>query len=124
MDLDVFLDLPVYYNYPNYPLSKEKTKCQYFLVLNHAQDLLAYFCSVLVRMHLNYAIEHFSELISVVSLSDEKFIMKEICRWGRDLLFDFFDTNCTFFYEFLNVFDEVNLSDCYAASKNKPKFGP
>ena len=29
-----------------------------------------------------------------------------------------------FFYEFLNFFDEVNLSDCYAAAINKPKFGP
>ena len=124
MDLDVFLDRSVYFNYPNYPLSKEKAKCQYFLVLNHAQDLLAYFCSVLVRMFLNYAMEHFSELISVVSISDEKFIIEEIFRWVRDLLFDFFDRNYTFFYEFLNVFDEVNLSDCYAVSKNKPKFGP
>ena len=29
-----------------------------------------------------------------------------------------------FFYEFLNVFDEVNLSDCYGVAINKPKFGP
>ena len=29
-----------------------------------------------------------------------------------------------FFYEFLNFFDEVNLSDCYAVAINKPKFGP
>ena len=41
-----------------------------------------------------------------------------------DLLHKFFDTNYLFFYEFFNVFDEVNSSYCYLNSKNKPKFGP
>ena len=36
----------------------------------------------------------------------------------------FFGTNYLFFYEFLNVFHEVNLSDCYGVASNKPKFGP
>ena len=29
-----------------------------------------------------------------------------------------------FFYEFLNVFDKVNLSDCDAVASSKRKFGP
>ena len=36
----------------------------------------------------------------------------------------FFDTNYLFFYEFLNLFDEVNLRDCYAVAINMPKSGP
>ena len=96
IDLDVFLNRPAYLDYPNYPLG-DKAKCCYFLVLSHAQDLFAYFCSILVSMYLNYAMEHFSELILVVKLSDEKFIISEICNFAYDLLFDFFDTNYFFF---------------------------
>ena len=58
IDLDVFLNRPAYFDYPNYPLG-DKAKCCYFLVLSHAQDLFAYFCSILVSMYLNYAMEHF-----------------------------------------------------------------
>ena len=35
-----------------------------------------------------------------------------------------FLTEICFFYEFYNVLDEVNLSDCYIIASNKPKFGP
>ena len=63
-------------------------------------------------------------MISIVKLSDEKFIIQTIFNSARDLLYDFFDTNYLSFYEFLNVFDEVNLSDCYEVTLNKPKFGP
>ena len=122
MDLDIFLNRPAYFDYPSYPL--RNAKCSYLTVFSHAQDLFAYFCGVLVRMYLNYAMEHLSELISVVKLSDEKFIVQNIFNAACDLLHDFFDTNYLFFYEFLNVFDEVNLSDCYGVAINKPKFGP
>ena len=57
IDLDVFLNRPAYFDYPSYPLKHKN--CRYFTVLSHAQDLLAYFCSIFVRMHLNYAMEHF-----------------------------------------------------------------
>ena len=42
IDVDVFLNRPAYFDYPNYPLG-DKAKCCYFLVLSHAQDLLAYY---------------------------------------------------------------------------------
>ena len=29
-----------------------------------------------------------------------------------------------FFYEFFDLFAEVNASDCYVVYKNKPKYGP
>ena len=29
-----------------------------------------------------------------------------------------------FFYEFFDLFSEVNGSDCYAMFLNKPKYGP
>ena len=74
-------------------------------------------------MYLNYTIDYFSELISQVSLSDEKKIIQKIFWFALDLLHKFLDINY-FFYEFFNVFDEVNSSYCYLNSKNKPKFGP
>ena len=57
IDLDVFLNRSAYFDYPSYPLKHKN--CRHFTVLSHAQDLLAYFCSIFVRMHLNYAMEHF-----------------------------------------------------------------
>ena len=120
--LDNNLNWPVYFDYPSYPLKHKN--CRYFTVLSHAQDLFAYFCSIFVRMYLNHAMEHFSELILTLKLSDEKYVIEDILNSAHDLLYDFFDTNYLFFYEFLNVFDEVNSSDCYEVTSNKPKFGP
>ena len=68
--------------------------------------------------------EHFSELISTIKLVDEKFIIEQILNFASDLLYVFFDTNYLLFYDFFNLLDEVNLSDCYGVASNKPKFGP
>ena len=117
------MNRPAYFDYPSYPLKHKN--CRYFTVLSHAQDLFAYFCSIFVRMYLNYAMEHFLELILTLKLSDEKYVIKNILNSAHDLLYDFFDTNYLFFfYEFLNVFDKVNLSDCDAVASSKRKFGP
>lgn len=77
-----------------------------------------------MRMYLYYAMEHFSELILTLKLSDKKYVIENILNSAHDLLYDFFDINYLLFYESLNVFDEVNLSDCYGVASNKPKFGP
>ena len=50
-------------------LDKKSTN---FEVFNLARDLFAAFCSVLVRMYLNYTLQYFLEFISNISLSDEK----------------------------------------------------
>ena len=44
--------------------------------------------------------------------------------FALDLLHKFFDINYLFFYEFFDVFDKVNSSQCYVVCSNKPKFGP
>ena len=59
--LDVFLqdasDNLKYY-------TKDNGKGCYFQSFEFARDLLAAFCSVFVRMYLNYAIDYFSDLFS------------------------------------------------------------
>ena len=124
IDLDVYLNRLVYFDYPNHPLQYKP--CCYMEVLSHPQDLFAYFCSMFVRLYLNlnYAMEHFYKLISTIKLSDEKFVIEKMLTFAYELLHNFFDTNYLFFYEFYNVLDEVNLSDCYRGASNKPKFGP
>ena len=67
IDLDIYLNRPAYFDYPNHPL--KNNPCGYMEVLSHAQDLLAYFCSIIVSLYLNYAMEYFSELISTIELS-------------------------------------------------------
>ena len=75
------------------------------------------FSAVLVRMYLNYPIEYFLELISQVSLSNEGKIIRKIFWFPLDLLHKFFEINYLFYYEFFNVFDEVNSSKCYVNDK-------
>ena len=118
IDLDVYLNKPAYFDYPNQHY-KDKSCC-YMEVLSHAQDFFAYFCSIRMIMYLNYAIENFSELILTIKLTDEKFVVEQILKCTSDLLYDFFDTN----YLFFNILLAVNLSDCYVIVSNKPKFGP
>ena len=57
-------------------------------------------------------------------MSDEEKIIRKMFLFALNLLQKFFDTNYLFFYEFFNVFDEVNSIYCYLNSKNKSKFGP
>ena len=40
------------------------------------------------------------------------------------LYFRFFDLNYDFFYEFFDLFSEVNNSDCFVMFSNKLKYGP
>ena len=65
IDLDLYLNRPAYFDYPNHSF-KDKP-CRYMEALSHTQDLFAYFCSILIRMYLNYAMEHFSELILTIN---------------------------------------------------------
>ena len=44
--------------------------------------------------------------------------------FGAELMHGFFQTNYTFFYEFLNKYDEFNRSHCQRINKLKKKFGP
>ena len=99
LDLDVFLNRPAYFQYLDYELLNGK--CCHLEVFSYAQDLFAAFCAVLVGMYLNYTIEHFSDLISQVSLSDEGKIIRKIFWFALDLLHKFFDIDYMFFMTFL-----------------------
>ena len=103
-----------------HPDSSDK-KCANFEVFNFARDLFAAFCGVLVRMYLNYTLQYFSEFISNVSLSDEKKTINKIFKYAYNFLSKFFDVNHWFFYEFFDLFDKVNGSDCYVIYDNKTK---
>ena len=74
IDLDIFLNRPAYFDYPRYPLKHKN--CRYFTVLSYAQDLFAYLYIIFVRMYLNYAMEHFSELILTLSYLMKNMLLK------------------------------------------------
>ena len=95
--LDVFLSKPPYFPYC---FTESTGKCSDFEVFSFARDLFACFCSVRVRMYLSITTEYFSDLISLLSLSDEKKIVRKIFPFAHLLLHTFFDLNYLFFYEF------------------------
>ena len=82
------------------PYSKDQ-ECSEYQVFNYVHGLFAAFCSVLVRMHLNYAVEHFQNSLSQISLRDEGNIIKNIISYARDLLLKFLYVNFDFFMNFL-----------------------
>ena len=96
--LDVFLNKPAYFPYC---FTESAGICSDFEVFPFARDLFAAFCSVLVRMHLNITTEYFSDLMSQLSLSDERKIIKKIFTFAHLLLLKFFDVNYLFFMSFL-----------------------
>ena len=105
--------------------TKNNGKCCQFQIFEFARDLFAVFCSVFVRINLNYTIDYFSGLFSRIYLSDEKKIIEKIFRHASSLLNKFWDeSNYKFFYEFFDMFDKVNSSVCYENVTNKPEFGP
>ena len=122
VDLDVFLNRPVNFQYPDYELLNGK--CCHLEVLSYARDLFAAFCAVLVRMYLNYTIDHFSDLTSQVSFSEEGKIIRRIFWFALDLLHKFFDINYSLIYQFFDMFDEINSNQCFVDCANKQKLGP
>ena len=116
VDLDVFLNRPAYFPYC---FCESPRSCTDHQVISFAQDLFVAFCSVLVRMYLNITIDHFSEIMSDLSLADEKKVVKKIFSSASLLLYKFFGLNYLFFYEFFDLFSQVNNSDCFNICSNK-----
>ena len=75
IDLDVFLCKSQYFHCPDYKLLDGR--CSHLEVICFAQDLFAAFSSVVVSMYLNYTLQHFSDLLSQISLSDEEKIIRK-----------------------------------------------
>ena len=119
-DLDVFLSQPAYFPYAIY---ESLTTWYHPQVFDHTQDLIPAFCSILVRMYLNITLNYSSYFISQISLVHEKTIICKITWSPKLLLFRFFKWNPDFF-EFFDLFNEVNKSECYVMFKGKPKYGP
>ena len=74
LDLDVFL-LNAGDTLGGY--TKDNEKCCYFQNFKFARDLFAAFCSVLIRVYLNYTVNCFSDLLHQVSLSDEQKLIQK-----------------------------------------------
>ena len=112
-DFDVFLEKPIYMNYPNFPLNH--AKCNYYTELRHAQDSLVPFDNVLARLYINYVSEYFCQY--KFTLWDEKIVYDAIYFFGANLMNYFFETNYAFFHEFLNICDKFNRSHCQRINK-------
>ena len=75
IDLDVFLCKSKYFHCSDYKLLDGR--CSHLEVISFAQDLFTAFSSVVIRMYLNYTLQHFSDLLSQIILSDEEKIIRK-----------------------------------------------
>ena len=69
VDFDAFLSQPGYFPYA---FSESGQKCTHHEIFHYTHDLLIAFCSIFIRMYLNIVMKFFSNLISNISLADEK----------------------------------------------------
>ena len=104
VDLDVFLNRPAYFPYC---FCESPRSCTDHQMISFAQDLFAAIFSVFVRMYLNITIDHFLEIMSDLTLADEKKVVKKIFSSASLLLYKFFGLNYLFFYEFFDLFSQV-----------------
>ena len=73
VDFDVFLTQPGYFSYA---FCESGHKCTHHQVFSYAHDLLVAFCSIFIRRYLNLEMKIFSNLISNISLVDEKKLLQ------------------------------------------------
>ena len=62
--------------------------------------------------------------MSNLSLADKKKVVKKIFSSASLLLYKFLGLNYLFFYEFFDLFSQVNGSDSFNICSNKSKHGP
>ena len=72
---------------------------------------------------MNVSLKFFTNL--ELNLNDERKVRDIIMMQSLFFLARFWhEVNIDFFYEFLDNFDEYNLSYCFGNSSRKPEFGP
>ena len=95
----------------------------FFQSFEYATDVFCAFSSILIRIYLNITFPFFSWILT--NMCDQKKIVNIILKHGHFLLSKFWhEVNISYFYEFFDLFDTVNLSFCYQNIVTKPEFGP
>ena len=92
-NFDVFLERPIYMNFPNFPLND--SKCDFYTELHHAQDLFVPFVNILARLYINYVSKYFCQ--QKFTSRDEKIVYDATYFFGAEIMNDFFQTNYAFF---------------------------
>ena len=121
IDFDVYLpDLQFF-------CINKKPHCIRERVINHATDIFVLFVSTFVRVNLN---TYFKFFLSVpLTLSDEKYSVRQIQNCVRDMANEIWLLNVNYFFVIFDEFTKHNRSLCYgikAGKKNsyEPLFQP
>ena len=121
IDFDVYL--------PDFQLFciNKKAHCMRERVINHATDIFVLFVSTFIRVNLN---TYFKFFLSVpLTLSDEKYSVRQIQNCVRDMVNEIWLLNVNYFFVIFYEFTKHNRSLCYdikAGKKNsyEPLFQP
>ena len=116
VDFDVFL--PNYLNFRD----DEEGGCMRERVFDFAADIFVVFVSTFIRINLNLYYDFF--LKKPLSLSTEKYFIRKIQFFIRDLSNVIWELNVNYFFEIFDKFSQVNRSICYSVPSFKPIKGP
>ena len=118
LDLDISLDREAFIGFsPQLPIDSNSRR-DYHETFYHPSELLVQFTSILVRLYVNCCLNCMLDLD--LTVNDEKILIENIYLSASSLMYDFFDTNYRFFYDFFDVFFErYSSSYCYSLSKKK-----
>ena len=126
---DMFVDLDVFtskaneyfqFKITNFKLKFEK--CFYYQSVQYCHELLAIFCSHLVRMFLSVLSFLVTNLF--VTESDKQELLEVFVKEAINFFCEFIHQfNTEYFYELFDQLKELNKSFCFNLQKNK-KYGP
>ena len=118
VDLDTNEECPITFDYPKF-----NRKCDFHEEIRTTRCLLEVFTSVLVRIYINYVLTCLLDLD--LTLEDEKKLIGIVCTYASDLMYQFWDVNYCFFYEFCGLFPYGYYTGyCFSVSKIIKHYGP
>ena len=117
VDYDVFL--------PNYIFESKSSfnmgGCGREMTIDYASDIYISFVSVFIRINLNLCYDFF--LKKPLSISNEKYFIKRIQEFVRDLSNEIWYLNVNYFFVIFDEFVNLNRSICYFVTDIKPAKG-
>ena len=125
-DMEIIVDLDVFTSKANdhFKYFAHRTKhCYYYQEIRYCDDLLAIFCSHLIKMFLSVTTSSVIEMFLLESDKKEllEIFVVESIQFLSQFLHHF---NVDYFYDFFDKLKEINSCLCFNTRENKLEHGP
>ena len=109
------LDIRTAFDVPQFHI--DSYQCDYHETFYHPYELFVQFTSILVRLYVNCCLECMLDLD--ITLNYEKILIENIDLPASGSMYDFFDTNYRFFYDFFYLLKNIIVVTVIVFQKRK-----